>query len=233
MNEDVSHEVEADEDVQVLTPGTVIAIVDPLCGWCWGAAPALERLAASGVAPIELVASGLFIGDRPMTAEFAAYAWKNDERIRDLTGQTFSEAYRTQVLGNHDSKFDSGPATLALTAVQLRQPDKALTALHALQAARWVDGRDVTADAVCAEVLREIGIDADTVAAFLAEDDAVIEALNLRAEFARELMTRIGARGVPTIVRVTEQGVETIESRLLFEDVANIVTHVTAARGEA
>ncbi|MCE1234964.1 MAG: DsbA family protein [Hyphomicrobiales bacterium] len=220
-------------DVDVLAPGTIVAIVDPLCGWCWGAAPALARIAESPIVRLEILASGLFIGGRPMTPDFADYAWKNDCRIRDLTGQTFSEAYREQVLGNFDTTFDSGPATLAFAAVQLAEPDKAMRALHALQAARWVDGRDVTADAVCAEVLREIGCAEETVAAYLAEDETVIDLLNQRAALARELMTHVEARGVPTLLRIVEGGVEKIDGRLLFEDAANILVHVAPPAGAA
>jgi putative protein-disulfide isomerase len=216
-----------DDDVDVLTPGTIIALIDPLCGWCWGAAPALTRLAEAGLR-LEIVASGLFIGDRPMTPEFAAYAWENDQRIRAMTGQTFSDAYRDEVLGAADGRLDSGPATLALTAVQLAEPEKVLATLHALQAARWVEGRDITAEPVVAEVLRGAGIAETTVAAFLAEDDAVIEALNQRATFARDLMQRLGARGVPTLARVTETGALRIDGRILFEDVENVVARATA-----
>ena len=215
-----------DDDVDVLPPGTLIALVDPLCGWCWGAAPALARLAESGLR-LEVVASGLFIGDRPVTPDFAAYAWENDQKIRALTGQTFSDAYREKVLGQADGKLDSGPATLALTAVQQRAPEKVLATLHALQAARWVDGLDVTSEAVVADVLRRAGLDEDIVAAFLAEDDSVIEMLNDRAAFARELMQRLGARGVPTLLRVTETGAVRIDGRVLFEDVENVVERVT------
>ena len=218
----------AADDVDVLAPGTLIALVDPLCGWCWGAAPALQRLAASG-RRLELVASGLFIGDRALTPEFAAYAWENDQKIRALTGQTFSDAYREKVLGQEGGKIDSGPATLAFTAVQMREPEKALAALHALQAARWVDGLDITSEAVVADVLRRAGIAEETVTAFLAEDEAVISALNERATFARDLMQAIGARGVPTLARVTETGVTRIDGRILFEDVERVVAR--AAQG--
>lgn len=224
---------EPDDEVEVIAPGTILAIVDPLCGWCWGAAPALARLAASGVVSLELLASGLFIGGRPMTPDFADYAWKNDLKIRDLTGQTFSDAYREKVLGDFDTTFDSGPATLALAAVQLFEPGLALKALHALQAARWVDGRDVTSEAVCADVLREIGCGEPTVEAYLAEDEAVIDLLNQRAELARNLMSHVQARGVPTLVRVIEGGVEKIDGRHLFEDVENVVVHVAGPSGTA
>lgn len=220
------------DDTEVLAPGTLVFVVDPLCGWCWGAAPAIERLAAAGAA-IEVVASGLFIGDRPMTEEFATYAWTNDQKIHALTGQTFSEAYHTKVLGDRTGRFDSGPATLALTCVQLREPSRALATLHALQAARWVDGRDIADDAVCADVLRAIGVAELTVAAFLAEDEDAIEALNHRATFARELMTRLGARGVPLLARVTETGAVKIDGRWLFEEIDEVVERVQSAAAGA
>ena len=70
--------------------------------------------------------------------------------------------------------------------------------------------------------ISRIGASEETVAVFLAEDEAVIDTLNQRAEFARELMARLGARGVPTLARVTDTGVEKIDSRWLFEDVANV-----------
>lgn len=212
-----------DEDADVLAPGTLIAIVDPLCGWCWGAAPALARLAASGRGRVEVVASGLFIGDRPLTADFADYAWTNDQKIAALTGQPFTEIYREKVLGAIDGKLDSGPATLAFTAVQVREPEKALAALHALQRARWADGRDVTDPATCAAVLSEIGVDAETVAAFLDEEQPIIDALNQRAGFAQEMLTHLRARGVPTLARVTERGLERIDGRVLFENLDGVV----------
>jgi putative protein-disulfide isomerase len=219
---------ETAEEVDLLAPGTVVALIDPLCAWCWGAAPALTRLAAAGM-PLRLIATGLFIGEREVTAEFADYAWTNDRRIARLTGQTFGDAYREKVLGAIGSKFDSGPATLALTAVQLRAPNRDLDVLHALQAARWVDGRDVTAPEVVAEVLRETGIDADTVAAFLAEDQAVIDTLNERAAFARDLMSHLHIRGVPSLIKVISGGVAPIDGRELFENAAAIVATVEAA----
>ncbi|TBW34490.1 DsbA family protein [Siculibacillus lacustris] len=222
----------ADDDIDVLAPGTVVVVIDPLCGWCWGAAPALEKLAASHL-PLRLVASGLFIGDRPVTPEFAGYAWDNDQRIRALTGQVFSEAYREKVLGATDSKFDSGPATLAFTAVQLREPGRELAVLHALQAARWVDGRDITDEAVVAAVLRETGIDEDTVAAFLSEDEGVIRTLNERATFARDLMHHFSARGVPVLLRVIDGGAVRLDGRMLFEDVDRIVANIEAVKPPA
>ncbi len=218
--------IEPEAEVDILAPGTLIALIDPLCGWCWGAAPALQKLAESG-RRLEVVASGIFIGDRELTPEFARYAWENDQKIHALTGQPFSDAYRDKVLGQEGGKIDSGPATLALTAVQLVEPEKALSVLHALQAARWADGLDITTEPVVADVLRRAGVKEEVIAAFLAEDDAVIHALNQRATLARDLMESVGARGVPTLLLVTETGVTRVDGRVLFENVDDVVARAT------
>ena len=97
---------------------------DPLCGWCYGAGPALERLAQLDDVTLDLMPTGLFAGEgaRPMDAQFAAYAWQNDERIARLTGQPFSEIYCSRVLGHAGGMFDSAPATLGLIAVRVTEP---------------------------------------------------------------------------------------------------------------
>ena len=96
----------------------VTYLFDPLCGWCYGAGSALERLGQLGDVTLEHMPTGLFAGEgaRVMDAQFAAYAWQNDERIARLTGQPFSEIYRSRVLGHTGGMFDSVPATLGLIA---------------------------------------------------------------------------------------------------------------------
>ena len=87
---------------------TVTYLFDPLCGWCYGASPAIQQLGQQEDIQLELAPTGLFAGGgRSMDAAFADYAWSNDVRIAKLTGQRFTEAYRSQVLGRHGSRFDS------------------------------------------------------------------------------------------------------------------------------
>ncbi|MCS4229363.1 protein-disulfide isomerase-like protein with CxxC motif [Stenotrophomonas chelatiphaga] len=75
---------------------TLLYLFDPLCGWCYGAAPALDALTNHPSIELMLLPSGLFTGRgaRPQNRQWADYAWANDQRIAALTGQVFSEAYR-------------------------------------------------------------------------------------------------------------------------------------------
>lgn len=185
---------------------TVTYLFDPLCGWCYAAAPALQYLQGVGGVNVVLAPTGLFAGAgaRPMDAQFAAYAWANDQRIQQLTGQPFTQAYRDHILGAANGRFDSGPATLALTAVAQSAPARELDALHALQHARYVEGRDNADPAVIADVLNSLGLQA--AAARLREpDDTLRAALLERVAAARTTMQLLGAQGVPQLV-VAGQG---------------------------
>ncbi|OJV63437.1 MAG: protein-disulfide isomerase [Burkholderiales bacterium 64-34] len=185
---------------------TVTYLFDPLCGWCYAAAPALKFLQAQEGVDAVLAPTGLFAGAgaRPMDAQFAAYAWSNDQRIQQLTGQPFTQAYRDQILGAVNGVFDSGPATLALTAVAQAAPERELEALHALQHSRYVDGRDNANPSVIAEVLRALGL-RDAAALALAPDAALTRAVADRIATAQAMLRAVGARGVPQLV-VAGQG---------------------------
>ena len=185
---------------------TVTYLFDPLCGWCYAAAPALKFLQAQEGVEVVLAPTGLFAGAgaRPMDAQFAAYAWSNDQRIQQLTAQPFTQAYREQILGAPAGRFDSGPATLALTAVAQTAPERELDALHALQHARYVEGRDTAEPEVLADVLRALGL-ADAAALTLAPDAALRSQVDERMARAQDLLRAVGARGVPQLV-VAGQG---------------------------
>lgn len=192
---------------------TIHYIYDPLCGWCYGALPALQALQAQTGITLQMHPSGLFsgAGARPMDSEFATYAWRNDQRIASLTGQRFTERYRIQILETAGLRFDSGPATLALTAVHLAQPERELDALQAIQQARYIDGLDTTRTDILVTVLQAQGL--DTAATLLTASDENLQAHNLaRVEQARSLMQQLGARGVPSLAVNMDHQLYTIDT---------------------
>lgn len=180
---------------------TLHFLFDPLCGWCYGATPAVTRLCETTDVAVELLPTGLFsgAGARPMDDDFAAYAWINDQRIEHLTAQRFSERYRAKVLGDRQRLFDSGPATVALTAVALAEPMRELDALKAIQQARYVDGQDVTSLETLAALLRTLKLDA-AAERLAAPDAALLHAVRARTDGAQALMRGAGACGVPTFI---------------------------------
>ncbi len=197
---------------------TIYYLFDPLCGWCYGAAPGVSILADVPDINVELLPTGLFSGEssRPMTLEFAAYAWGNDLRISELTGQTFSKQYQAKVLGNFQQRFDSGPATLALTAVFATAPHKELVALKAIQHARYVDGKDVTNSDVLVELLIALGLN-EAAASLRQERSALQQANAERLAQAHQLMHEFNVHGVPNFVAEKAGNYTLLSARAIYK----------------
>jgi putative protein-disulfide isomerase len=208
---------------------TVTYLFDPLCGWCYGASPVIQQLGQQEDIQLELAPTGLFAGGgRSMDAAFAAYAWSNDVRIAKLTGQRFTEAYRSQVLGRHGSRFDSMPATLALTAVSLSAPQRELETLKLLQEARYVQGLDICDEAVVLTLLR--ALDLSAAANRLAAKDAELEAANTaRIRKAQGWMQTLGVQGVPALVVIAGQDSRLLSGSVLYGGLDELLNQITAA----
>jgi putative protein-disulfide isomerase len=205
---------------------TVTYIFDPLCGWCYGASPTIQQLGQQPGIQLELLPSGLFSGGgRTMDAAFADYAWSNDLRIAKLTGQRFTEDYRTQVLGRHGSRFDSSAATLALTAVSLTEPQSELETLKVLQEARYVQGLDTCDVSVVDKLLREAGL--ATAADRLTAGDAELhQATAARVQRAQRLMQALSAQGVPALVVNGQDGNRLLNGQALYGSLEHLLTQL-------
>lgn len=209
---------------------TLLYLFDPLCGWCYGASGTVAEVSALPGVALRLLPSGLFSGEgaRPMNDDFATYAWSNDQRIERLTGQRFTEQYRGNVLADHRQMFDSGPATVALTAIALTAPQRELDALKAIQLARYVDGRDVTSLETLMAVLKTLGL--DEAARRLAQPDAELLAANrARVAEAQALLQQFGARGVPTFILEQNGQRQLLPSSAVFSNPKAFVEQLAAA----
>lgn len=76
-----------------MSSATLHYIYDPLCGWCYAAAPLVE--AASQLVPIQLHGGGMMTGTRrqKITPAWRDYVRPQDRQIGRATGQHFGEAY--------------------------------------------------------------------------------------------------------------------------------------------
>jgi putative protein-disulfide isomerase len=205
-------------------------LFDPLCGWCYGATPALQELAHVDGTRLQLAPTGLFTGEnaRLMDESFAAYAWQSDQRIARLTGQEFSDAYRSQVLGARGALFDSGPATLGIVAVGCTEPDREIEALRALQHARYVDGRDTCELSVVSEVLSRAGF-AQAGGRVLSSDAELLGAYRLRMDAARKEVAQCGAEGVPALIVEGAGEPRLLPSSALFGGIEALKSQLRAA----
>lgn len=189
----------------------ILYLFDPLCGWCYAAAPVVRALAEHG--SVQPYATGLFADSgRMMDDTFAAHAWRNDQRIQALTGQPFSEAYRTQVL-QQPAPFDSRPLTDAVSALLQQQTNQWPAALAALQHARYVDGRDTSRADVVRQVLHENGY-TEAAATFDTPDNRTACAAWIGQ--GQAIMQQLGLHGVPQLLVQLPQGCAALPSEIVY-----------------
>jgi putative protein-disulfide isomerase len=195
----------------------LIYLYDPLCGWCYGAMPAIHGLADLGGCIVEPVPSGLFAAPgKTLDAEMAHHIEQADARIAAMSGQRFSELYKRKVLANPELPFDSTAATEALTAVSQWNVRRELDALHALQRERFVAGRDISDRSVIAQALsKSLGDDAETWLQRLA-NPALPGLTDKRVARAKKVMKAVGMHGVPALVWPSEQGMRLLPGQWLF-----------------
>lgn len=212
--------------------GTLLYLYDPLCGWCYGATAGLDALQQQ--APhwqVRPLPTGLFAGDpgRRLDPAMEAHIWQADQRIAAMSGMPFSEAYRTQVLRNPSSGFDSEPATLALTAVaRSESASREQAVLKAIQHARWVLGQDITELPVLAEALASAAGEPAAMWLERMAMPALPGATQLRLERATQLMRRFGFQGVPSLVALNTTAAD--DEAALVEAA---LQHGRAVRGNA
>ncbi|THU04148.1 DsbA family protein [Lampropedia puyangensis] len=212
-----------------MTSTRIHYLFDPLCGWCYGASSAVTELAQAPGIELHLQPTGLFAGAgaRPMDAEFSHYAWTNDQRIERLTGQSFSHLYRQQVLGNHQAMFDSGPATMALTAVALTAPNQEWQVLKTIQQARYVHGQDIT-DVHTLEALLKATGHAAAADLLQARPPELLDTYKSRTTHAQHILRTVGARGVPTFVLQSNDQYRQVPSGMAYENPQGFVQHLLA-----
>lgn len=177
---------------------TLHYIYDPLCGWCYGAAPLIE--AARSIAGLNIVphGGGMMAGSnrQPVTDALRRYVMPHDERIAGLTGQTFGDDYFDGLLRDAGAVFDSEPPITAILAAQTLD-GRGLELLHRVQRAHYVEGLRIADPAVLHTLAAEIGLDPDAFAAAYAAASGAATAGHIAA--SRQLLAQVGGTGFPTL----------------------------------
>ncbi|WP_037077533.1 DsbA family protein [Rhizobium sp. CCGE 510] len=211
---------------------------DPFCGWCYASAPALAGLADKFGDKLMMRPSGLFAGGQPVSS-IADHAWRNDQRIQALTGQRFSKEYHQNVLLAPNGIFDSGPATLALTALGEHDMKLEPRFLHAIQIARYVNGRDTSnvqeVATVAVQVAGERGVEltVETFDGRLRNDTDLRERTLVRVEDTQRQMSTLGIRGVPQLVAVINGEAHVLSGEALYQGSAHLVAALDELRADA
>ena len=172
-----------------------IYFADPMCSWCYGFAPVVTTLRRryGDVLPIRVVMGGLRPGTtEPMPGEARRGLVRHWDEIGALTGQPFSPA----LADREGFVYDTDPAARAVVLARRTSQDAGLDFLERAHRAFYAEGRDVTDNAVLADLAAELGFDRFAFLTALAGD------VGLKGETWRDyaISQRAGATGFPTLI---------------------------------
>lgn len=176
----------------------IIVVFDGYCGWCWGIATTVKKLAAdfSDRFDFKAVCGGLVTGGRigPL-GDFTAYIEKAMPRVEQMTGAIFSDAHRER-MRNPNTIQDSRVPAAAYSLILAEKPQTSTMQLaDEILALNFREGRDLSDAASYADLFHAHGLDARQSITRLANGDFFSHA-EQQFERAREM----GAESFPTIV---------------------------------
>ncbi|MCC5943036.1 MAG: DsbA family protein [Balneolaceae bacterium] len=176
---------------------TLIYAYDPLCGWCYGFHPVMEKLAKrfADDLTIEVIAGGLAIDENAQTiAEGYAYVRGALGQVEQTTGVIFGENFK--LLTEEGSYFyNSEPSCRAQTVVNHLAPQHALEFAGMLQNAIFSEGKNLNEWYTFAGLMNELSIDTDQ-AKVLYESPDIEETNRKNFEWCKEN----GAAVFPTLL---------------------------------
>lgn len=180
-------------------PGTAVlhCIYDPLCGWCYAAAPLLAAAAQVEGLAIALHGGGMLAGPArtAITPQWRDHVMPHDRRIAQMTGQPFGTAYFDGLLRRIGTVLDSEPPIAAILAAQAAA-GRGLDMLHALQRAHYVEGLVIAEPAVQLAAAQALGLGGPAFEQALARVQGEPTRSHIAA--SRQRMADAGGQGFPT-----------------------------------
>lgn len=172
----------------------LIYIADPMCSWCWGFSPVMERVEAllRDKAGLRVLPGGLRTdGVMPLSAHEVEMIMGEWRKIAAQTGQPFDfeQPLDTQFV------YDTGPACRALSLMLRERPACGLEYLRSLHQAFYVGRRDLKDPEVLADYAQKFGVARAVFLDKLAQPEA-------REAFDQDLyfVHRCGVEGFPAVL---------------------------------
>lgn len=167
---------------------------DPMCSWCWGFSPVLQRLEQRLAIPLRTVVGGLRPTRvaKPVDDAMAKMLAEHWHHVQEASGQPFDFT----LLDRRGWIYDTEVACRAVVAVRQESPEHARPFLDQLHRAFYVDGWDLADPDVYAELAAPYYDSPNELPDRLCSDQ------DLAAETTRDFEQAIGLGigGFPTVL---------------------------------
>ncbi|MGU3494477.1 DsbA family protein [Xanthobacteraceae bacterium A53D] len=172
---------------------------DPLCGWCYAAAPLVAAATGAGI-PVVLHGGGLFPEPVQLAPAMRQHIRVADGRIAEMTGQRFGSAYLDGLLPDPAFTLHSLPPIAAVLAADEMRAGAGLEMLGAIQRAHYGDGLRVIEPATLHALAAGLGLPEAAFSAAMARQPVAAHVTQ-----TRQLMARFGLGGFPGFVMEREE----------------------------
>ena len=179
----------------------LLYFADPMCSWCWGFAPVIEKVAANyaNSLPLHIFVGGLAVGvKKPLGEKGKAEIQAHWRHVEQDTGQSFDYAFFDRESFVYNSELPSY-AVVAVRNARLN----ALYFLTAIQRAFYQRNRDITSLSTLSEIAGEIGLDESSFRAKVNDRETIEHATK---DF--ELSQRLGIQGFPALLGMANKKIE-------------------------
>lgn len=168
-------------------------VADPMCSWCWGFAPTLDKLLDLHDLPLRIVVGGLRPGDaaRPLDETMQGHLKHHWEQVEQASGQPFNPAGLTRT----NWLYDTEPAARAVLAMRELLPSAEYAFFKDLQQAFYKDAVDITDPASYASILEPYEVNGEQFLELMASPE-----LKERTYQDFGLARHLGIQGFPSLL---------------------------------
>lgn len=180
----------------------LIYIADPMCSWCWGFSPVMDRVARQirDKATLKVLPGGLRMDRQmPLSAFEADEILHHWQEVAKRTGQPFDFDRPPTT----DFVYNTEPGCRALSVMIREKPACGLEYLKTLQQTYYVGRRDLKDVEVLADYAPKFGV-ARARFVELFESEAARERLNDDIRFVRQC----GIEGYPSVLIRTDNRIQ-------------------------
>jgi putative protein-disulfide isomerase len=138
----------------------LLYIYDPLCGWCYGFGPVVERIEREHTSvEVTIISGGMVLGDRiAPVGNMAPYLLKAMPRLEKTTGVTYGEPYKA-LLKQGTYMTSSEKPSVALCVYKSFTADRAVSFAHDIQSSFFKEAKDLNKDETYADLAGSYGLD--------------------------------------------------------------------------
>ena len=176
---------------------TLIYVYDPLCGWCYGFHPVMEKIHKrfGDRLTIDVKVGGLAVGDRAQAInEGFSYIKDGLQQVEKSTGIEFGQNFKLLV-DEGSYMYDSMPPCRAQKTMNDLAPGNALSFAGTLQNALFRDGKNLNKWSTYEELISDYDVNADDFKLRFESDELQTELID---EFT--WCRNQGATGFPSLL---------------------------------